>query len=192
MTEKTGAEVATPPAAEPEAGEPKVEVKTDQDAEFWKGKASAMEKDAKKAFDKLARLEKAEKERADAELSETEKLKQKLAEVEKRAAEAERKALCQKIAAETGLPALLAERLQGDDEEAMRADAAKLLETLPKQPEPDKKIKNPVINPTNPGGASVQETPEQKKARLHYTEKANIWDPEFVEKSGGGAYISES
>jgi hypothetical protein len=189
MTEKTGAEVATPSTPEPVAVEPKVETPV-QDAEFWKGKASAMEKDAKKAFDKLTRLEAKEKERADAELSETEKLKQKLAEVESRAAAAERRALCQKIAAETGLPALLAERLQGEDEEGMRADAAKLLETLPKA-EPAKKPAAPVISPTNPGGASTHETLEQKKARLHYGDHENIWSKEVVERTGGGLIINE-
>ena len=190
MTEKTGAEVATPSTPEPVVVEPKVETPV-QDTEFWKGKASAMEKDAKKAFDKLARLEAKEKERADAELSETEKLKQKLAEVESRAAAAERKALCQKIAAETGLPALLAERLQGEDEEGMRADAAKLLETLPTKAEPPKKPAAPVINPTNPGGASTHETLEQKKARLHYNDHENIWSKESVERTGGGLVIND-
>lgn len=196
MAKPTGAEITTPPAAvepltmapaEPVIPEPEQE--PEKDAEFWKGKASAMEKEKAKALKRLAELEDKERKEEEAKLSELEKLTKQLAEVEKRAAEAERKAIRQKVAAETGLPLLLAERLQGDDEDAMREDAAKLLEALPKA-EPAKK-QNPLINPTNPAAANQAETLAQKKQRLHLTPETEIWEENKANALGGGIYLVE-
>ena len=170
MAEPKGAEPTTPSTLEPLPVEPKAEPVTpaepesEKDAEFWKGKATAMEKDAKKAAKRLAELEEVEQKRTEAEMSELDKLKKQLADAQKQYAEAERKSLRQKVAVETGLPAILADRLQGDDEDAMREDAAKLLEAL-KQPEPVKKPA-PTINPTNPGATTSGESDAARRERL--------------------------
>jgi hypothetical protein len=161
-----------------------------QDADFWKKKASTMERESQKAQTRLAILEKKEQERQDSEKSELQKAQERAEAAEKRAAEAERRSIRQKVAAETGLPLILAERLQGDDEDAMRADAAKLLEALPKSTEP-KKPNGPVINPTNPAAASLTETLAQKKERLHLTPGLDPFGDSFVQASGGGIFLTE-
>jgi hypothetical protein len=183
MAEKKGVEPATPTPAEPAAEEIKPEVKNEEDQEqsvaFWKAKASAAEKEAKRVADKLTKrideFEAKERNRAEAEMSEVEKLKAKLAENERLRAEAERKALRQKVAAEVGLATIFAERLQGDDEDTMREDAKKMLEALPKQE--TKKPAQPIVNPTNPAGASVKETEADMRKRLHLDDVTNIWSP---------------
>lgn len=184
MAANPGAEPTTPLPVETPTEEPQAEVET-KDVEFWKGKAAAMEKEAKKEAKRRAELEENEKKRADAELSEMDKLKRQLAETEKKAADAERKAIRQRVAVDTGLPVVFADRLQGDDEEAMRADAAKLLEAIPKA-EPKKTAS---INPTNPASATQTETLAQKKARLHMNDGAEIFDPDNVISGGGGIFI---
>jgi hypothetical protein len=158
-----------------------------KDAAWWESKAKAMEKEKESTAKKLAKLEDDEKKREEAKLSELEKLQKQLVEVEKRAAEAERKSIRQKVAAETGLPVILAERLQGEDEEAMRADAAKLLEALPKPVEQKKGAPN--INPTNPAAAQQGETPAQKRARLHLTPEVNIFSEGADAALGGGVFL---
>jgi ribosome-binding ATPase YchF (GTP1/OBG family) len=60
-------------------------------------------------------------------------------------AEAEKAALRLKVATELGLPVQLADRLKGDDEEAMKADAKTILDLLPKAEKT-----TPVGNGVNP------------------------------------------
>jgi hypothetical protein len=75
---------------------------------------------------------KAEKELSDARrkqdegLTETERLARRVAELEAANKAAEREALVLRIATETGLPPLLAARLQGEDETSLREDAQRL------------------------------------------------------------------
>jgi hypothetical protein len=199
MAKPTGAEVTTPPAiveplttaqAEPEVQAPEsTPPESVKDAEFWKGKATAMEKEATKAAKRLAQLEDAEQKRADAEKTELQKATERADAAERKAAESERKAIRQKVAAEIGLPAILAERLQGDDEDAMRADAAKLLEALPKA-DPAKK-QNPTINPTNPAAAQQGETLAQKKERLHLNPDVSLFGEGDALKGGGVFLVGE-
>lgn len=59
----------------------------------------------------------------------------------------ERAELRCRIAAETGVPAALAQRISGEDEEAMRADAKALLESLPKE---SRRKAPPLRNPEPP------------------------------------------
>lgn len=168
-----------PPALGPD-GEP-------FDAERAKAtieKLRGFEKEARAAQKKLEAYEKAERERKDAELSETEKLKRELA-----AAQAQLKAsqldnMKRTIAAAVGLPAPLAARLQGDDEETLKADALALLESLPKA-EP-KKPTLPVTNPGNNAGGG--DTEAQRRARI-YSPGGNMYDPATAQKLGGGVFV---
>jgi hypothetical protein len=188
MAEKAGTEPVVPTPAEGEAGEQ--EPKEEQNVEFWKAKANAADREAKKAAERMAKrlaeLEAKEKERAEAEMSEVEKYKAKLAEAEKLRTEAERKALRQKVASEVGLAPIFAERLQGDDEDAMKADAAKMLEALPKPTDPKKPVQ-PIINPTNPASAQHTENDAEMRERLHLNDVSTIWKPRE-----GGLTINEN
>jgi hypothetical protein len=108
---------------------------------------------------KLEEYEKAEQERKLAELSETDRLKQELAQAQARVKAAEITELQRSVADEVGLPAILAARIQGADREAMTADAKTLLAALPKAGAPGG-------SPTNPGGATKGETDAEKRKRL--------------------------
>lgn len=81
---------------------------------------------------KLAEYEQAEQKRKEAELSEAQKW-QKAAQENEAALKAERLTNAKlKIAAQKGLPADLVDRLHGDNEEALAADADKLLQFVTK------------------------------------------------------------
>jgi len=110
---------------------------------------------------KLDAFEKAEAERKQAEMTESERAAAKIKEYENELAQLKRRELLRKVADEAGLPSALAERLQGNTEEELKADAAKLLELVPK-PDP----KKPNLSPTNPGNAEKSETLAEKRERL--------------------------
>lgn len=75
------------------------------------------------------------KEFEDKEKTEAEKVAERLTAAEERAAKAERDLLRHRVAVAKGLPSELADRLQGDDEEAMSEDAERLLVVVkPKLP----------------------------------------------------------
>lgn len=66
----------------------------------------------------------------DADKTESERLTERLSEAERRAEKAEKAALRFKVGTAKGLPARLTERLQGDTEEEMAADADALLSEM--------------------------------------------------------------
>ncbi len=70
------------------------------------------------------------KEIEDRDKSESERLTERLSEAERRAETAEKAALRFRVGTAKGLPARLTERLQGDNEEEMAADADALLAEL--------------------------------------------------------------
>jgi len=105
---------------------------------------------------------KADAARKAAEMSEIDKLKAQVDEANAKATRLERESLQRQAAEAAGLPPALASRLQGDDLEAMTADAKAMLEALPKPPKTP-----PGVHPTNPGSnAGTGETEAQKRARL--------------------------
>jgi hypothetical protein len=184
MATTPGAESVTP-ATDPEpVVEPKKEpVKDDtQDVEFFKSKAKAMEKEAAAAAKKLAAYEKAEEERRQAELTDLQKAQEKAAKLEAELKAKDVSILRRDIAAKVGLPAVLADRLKGETEDEITADAQALLDTLPKA---DPK-KQSTINPTNPSNASQSETMEQKKARIGYNRTVDVFSDQFNTAKGGG------
>jgi chromosome segregation ATPase len=111
---------------------------------------------------KLEAFELAEAKRKEAEMTETEKLK---AELERERGE-RLQTLREVVAARTGLPEALADRLRGATREELEADAAAILEKLPKTPEPAKTTPPTGLTITNPGAATTGETKEQRRARL--------------------------
>ena len=175
---------------------PEVEKPEEKEEEFDKDRAMATiaklreaEKAGKKAEKELAALKEAEAKRQEAELTELQKAQKRAKELEDALATKEHEALQRKVADATGLPAILASRLVGKDEEEMTADATKLLETLPKA-EPTKKG-GPTIQPTNPASANKTETLAEKKQRLHVTRGSEVWDQSYAEAQGGGAFVVE-
>ena len=122
------------------------------------------------------RLDRAEKKRVDAEAkakadAEAEALKknqewQKLAEAKaaeaealvKKLAELEAGAKRRAVADKYKLPAELADRLRGENDEELEADAKKLAALIP--------APRSTTSVTNPGEALAGETTEQKRARL--------------------------
>lgn len=87
---------------------------------------SALAKANKEAEKNRLRL----KEVDDAKLSEMDKATQRATDAEARANKLEQTALRQKVALTKGLPANLVDRLQGDDEDSLIADADSLLALL--------------------------------------------------------------
>jgi len=125
-------------------------------------------------------LEAAEAKRKEAEMSETERLQKALADTQALLKAKEHAELQRAIADKVGLPAVFANRLQGDTEEALEADAQKVLEALPKV----NKAGTP--NPTNPGTTATQgETEAQQRARINGN-NTNLYDANYLKSIGGG------
>jgi hypothetical protein len=112
---------------------------------------------------KLEAYEKAEQDKAAAEMTEAQKLAKQLEEATGKLRAMETNEIRRKVAAKHNLPDALALRLQGATEEEMEADAKALAEILPK-PQP----KQPGPQPANPGANGSQgETVQQRLNRIH-------------------------
>lgn len=203
MAEETKTEIVEEVKAETPAEQPK-EVKAEiasepkaaeLEAELEKTRKALKEanREAADRRKRLDELEAAEKKRAEDAMSETEKLNARLKELEQVAAEKdrllqekERQELQRKIAKEVGIPDALANRLMGDDEEAMKADAETILASLPKQEAA--KPTAPKLSPTNPANGKVEETHAQRRARL-LGKQDNPWTPGGAADRGGGVVV---
>lgn len=148
----------------------------------------------KKANNEAAKYRKAAEEalaekklKEDAELSEIDKLRRQLADTEAQAKALRLDGLKTKVAAEIGLPPAFAARLQGEDEDALKADAKSLLEAIPKQPA------TPKIQPTNPANAQAPtETAAMRRQRIYSGgSTGGIFDVGGTEKRGGGVVWQE-
>ncbi len=118
----SGADTA-PPSEPADTGEKDWQA----EAEKWKALSRQHEARAGKDAKELARLKAEEQEREDAAKTELERTSEALSRER-----AERLGLQRRtVAAEAGLPAELAERLQGETEEELVADAARLAELMP-------------------------------------------------------------
>lgn len=114
-TEATGTEGTTEETTKPT-----------ETVDFWKSKAREQEKRAKAnadAAEKLAKLE-------DQQKTETQRLSDQLAAEKAQRETLEQQAMRFRVAAIKGVPADLIDRLRGDTEEELEADADKLLELV--------------------------------------------------------------
>jgi hypothetical protein len=136
-------------------------------------------KEAKAQLKELAQLKAEKQQKLDAELSETERLKKQAEEVQQENARLKSDILKRDVVAETGLPAIFADRLKGDTKEAMLADALEIMKALPQQ-----KV-NPKVSATNPANAELVETDAQKRARLFGTQQ-NAFNIDAIKQAGGG------
>ena len=121
-----------------------------------------------------------EKAKADAELTEAQRLTKQLEDERKE----NRNTRAENAALLAGLPKEFASRLQGDTKEALEADALEFAKFFPEKVTAQKIA--PKINTTNPQGAQPNETHEQMRARVLGETKVNIFDPTHAREHGGG------
>jgi hypothetical protein len=140
-----------------------------------------IEKQAKKDAAELAALKAEEQKRKDAELSEAEKLKKQLAELE----QTNRATMAENAALAAGLPKEWADRLKGSTKAELEADAAEFAKLIPAQ----QKLA-PKINTTNPANAQQTETPEQQRERL-FGKQGNPFDLASIKAQGGGVIFNK-
>ncbi|WP_139344443.1 capsid assembly scaffolding protein Gp46 family protein [Rathayibacter sp. VKM Ac-2630] len=158
VMEMRGIRFLTAPDDEATPGAPVDPPKPDGDKPLGDGgeKALKAERAARSAAERrVAELEAEAQKRADAELTEVERLKKENATLTEQNAKSERDALRNAVALEKGLPASLAARLIGSTREEMAADADTLLSVIPQaqstNPRPD-----PSQGPkSTPSGGSV-------------------------------------
>jgi len=137
MSEATAEATVVPVPVAPESVEPQGDP-----VELGDGGKKALEAERKRAnaLDKQLKAFQAERDAAEAEkLTELERAQKAAKEASDRLAEYEKTTMRQKVALDTGLPAALVARLQGDDEESLIADAESLIALLntPPTPKPD-------------------------------------------------------
>jgi hypothetical protein len=113
----------------------------------------------RKQLKELETLKAEKKQREEAELTEQQRLQKQADELKAENARLQADIWKSKAASETGIPSILAERLQGKSYDEVLADAKKLAESLPKKTAPG-------LPPTNPGNADPNETDAQKRARI--------------------------
>ena len=175
------------PAAQPQAeAQPVTQTPPPAEEVFDKERAMAtinalrtIEKQAKQDQKELARLKADEQKRADAELSEIDRLKKQFADAEAEKVKLQADILRRDVVAKTGLPAVFADRLKGTTEEEMTADAQEILKVLPQIKSP------PHLPPTQPGNGQIAETEQQKRDRL-FGQNGNVFDIKTIEAGGGG------
>jgi len=158
------------------------------DPERAKATILAQRAEEKKLKDQLKdyeRLKAEETERVEAQMSKAEKATKRAEKLEADNAKLTMDILRRDVVAETGLPAVFADRLKGETKEAMLEDAKELLKVLPAE-----KTKPPHLNNTAPNNATTTETEAQKRERLLGNQSVNIFDPAFVQERGGGVRIT--
>ena len=177
-----GVQDAVEPKAEPVTGEEKGE---DPERLLTTVRKLREELKAAKADSKrLADLEAEEAKRKEAELTEMQKLQKRLEETELKLADAARRDLLRRVADEVGLPGELATRLQGKDEDELRADAKKLLDYIKAPPKPK-------IEPTLPAAGQKPETNDEKRRRILNPYQSDVFSIEGAKKMGGGVIYTD-
>jgi hypothetical protein len=122
-------------------------------------KLREIEKKGKADAKRLAEYEKNEQARIDAEKSELQKAQDRAAKAESEAKEIRLALLRRDAATKTKLPLAFADRIKGETPEDMEADAAAMLEAMPKAVAPK-------LEPTNPSAPQTGETEADRKKRL--------------------------
>lgn len=142
------------------------------------------EKEWKQEKKRLAELETKEQERKQSEMTEAEKYKARADQLEAELKEERQGRMRLQVAAEYSLPEALANRLQGDTIEALKADAEQIAKLLPKP-----KKENPALSPNDIGDGKKGETDQQKRNRI-YNKGADLFDTESIKQNGGGVFFN--
>lgn len=126
----------------------------------------------------LARYRQAEEERKKAEMTETERLKAELEQLQSEAKRAQIRARQMELASKYELPVAIAERLKGESLEEMEADAQAMKELLPKKKEA------PHTGATNPGDKAGEPSEFESDHR-----KWKAANGKFVNPFAGGGVV---
>jgi hypothetical protein len=140
----------------------------------------AVEKAAKAEHAELEALKAEKAKRAEAEMTEAQKLQKQAEDAKAEAAQLKLDLLRRDVVAESGIPAIFADRLQGATKEEMLADAEKLKAALP---QPTKQA--PHLNATNPSQATTKETDAEQRERL-FGRQGGAFDLDVIKAQGGG------
>lgn len=176
----------TPPVTEPQVVTPEtpVEEPFDKDRAMKTiEKLRDIEKQHNKDRKELERLQAEEKKRADAQLSETERLQKERDEIKAENAKIKSDLLRREVVDEVGLPATFATRLQGTTKDELLADAKEFAKTLPQL-----KVA-PKVPVTNPANGTTVNTEQELRAKL-WGGSTNRLDRDSIEKLGGGVVIN--
>lgn len=119
-----------------------------------------------------------EKQKADAELTEVERLRNQLAEQ----AKTNLSTMAENAALLHGLPKEWADRLKGSTKADLEADAAEFAKLIPA----NLQKQAPKINTTNPANPQTAETEAQQRERLFGKQNANVFDINHIKEHGGG------
>jgi hypothetical protein len=153
----------TPPAADPPAPDPKAGQGGNDEAKFRR-LFEAEQAKSRASEQRLAELDAAETKRRESEMTELQKVQARAEEAEKRATKMEHENLRRQVAAEAQLTPEALEFLQGEDEAALRASAAKLATLVTKAPVQ-------LGSHTQPGGSQKPTVEDQIAA----AQKAGNW-----------------
>ena len=142
------------------------------------------EKEWKRKERELNELKAKDEERKKADMTEAERYKQEAESLKAELARERVGRMRLQVAAEYNLPEALANRLQGESLDDMKADAEQLAKLLPKP-----KKENPTLNPTDIGDGKKGETDQQKRNRI-YNKGADLFDTEAIKRNGGGVFFN--
>ncbi len=137
------------------------------------------EKEYKKQLKELETLKAEKVKREEAEMTESQRLQKQADELAMQNAKLQADILRRDVIAETGIPAIFADRLKGNTKDEMLADAQELAKSLPQM-----KIA-PKVPPTNPPNAQNVETEAQKRERL-FGKQQNVFNIDAIRAGGGG------
>jgi hypothetical protein len=139
-----------------------------------------VEKKAKQESKELETLRAKEQQRAEAEMTEAQRLQKQLADTQAENARIMSDLWRREAADAAKLPSEWLDRIKGTTKEELFADAEKLAGILPKQ-----KPAAPHLDPTNPANGQVTETEAQMRERL-FGRQGNVFDIGKVKSGGGG------
>ncbi len=179
-TKDPQAETATTlPVTEPQVTETQTEEPFDKDRAMKTIEAQRKENKELKARAKRAdELEAEAKKRADAELSETERLKKEYEEIKAEYTKTKADLWRSEAATAAGIPQM-ADRLKGETKDEMLADAQELAKSLPQL-----KVA-PKLQPTNPGNTQTVNSEAQLRQLLSGN-AVSVFDVNHIRANGGG------
>lgn len=146
-----------------------------------------IEKQYKQEKKELERLKADEAKRKEAEMSEIEKAQKRANDLEAELKRERSEKMRLKVAAKYQLPEAFANRLQGETEEELDADAKALAELLPK-PQPEKKT--PLLKANDIADGKVSKTDAQRRAEI-YSRGESPFDLDSIKQNGGGVFFTE-
>jgi hypothetical protein len=160
-TPETETQVVPEAANEPEVQTPEVEKFDEARAKELIAKLRVAEKQGKADAKVRAELEAERQTRIDAEKSELQKAQELAARLEADLKVERIRVLRRDAADKIHLPAVFADRLQGETPEELEADALKIMAAIPTPVAPK-------LAPTNPGDPQTGETVAEKRKRLGF------------------------